>query len=83
VNPGSAQHVQDFRDQDGVCSTEPAVSLEQTWRGVKQEREQQAFRLGQVEGVFQDAPGGARVPELVTCDRFEQPSLNFPEMGVR
>ena len=74
---------QDLGDQGGVSGARPAVAIEQPRRGVKQEREKQPFRLGEIEGALQSAPGGARVTERVAGDRFEQPSLNLPEMGVQ
>ena len=59
------------------------MTLEQSRRGVEQEREQQAFRLGEIEGALEGAPGGGPVAERVAGDRLEQERLNYPEMGVR
>ena len=60
----------------------PAVALEQPRRGVKQEREQQALGLGEIEGALEGTPDSARVPERVAGDRLKQPSLNYPETSV-
>jgi len=57
-----------------VSGTLPAVALEQAGRGVEQEREEQAFWLGEIEGVLKGAPGGARVAEHVAGDRLKQPT---------
>ena len=47
------------------------VALEQAGRGVDQEREQQAFGFGEIQGALQGAPGGAGGTGLGAGDRFE------------
>jgi hypothetical protein len=66
-----------------VCGPEPTVAFEQFRRAIDQEREQQAFRLGQIEGALEGTPGGARVAERVAGDRVEQESLNLPKVRAR
>jgi len=46
------------------------VALEQPGHGVEQEREEQASWLGEIEGVLEGVPGGARVAEHVAGDRL-------------
>ncbi len=66
------QRVKDLGDLGGVGGAQPAVCVEQPRRGVFQEREQQAFRLGEIEGALQGAPRGARIAERVAADRLER-----------
>jgi len=60
----------------------PAVPFEQPRRRVEQEREEQVFWLGEIQGALEGAPGGTLLAERVTGDRFEQERLNPPVLGV-
>jgi len=50
----------------------PGVALEQLRSGMKQEPEERAVGLGEVERAFQGPPSGRPVAERVPGDRLQQ-----------
>jgi hypothetical protein len=57
----------------------PGVALEQSRCRVGEEGQEYVVGLGDIEGPFQGAPGGSRVPERVPCDRLQQERLHQQE----
>jgi hypothetical protein len=45
------------------------MTIQQAWRGIQREYQQDAVGLGQVERAFQGTPGGGRVAECLPGDR--------------
>jgi hypothetical protein len=73
--------VEDLPDQGGVPGPLLGVALEQSRRGVEQERDERAVGFGGIEGVLEGAPGGVRVAECVAGDRLQQECLHHPQRG--
>jgi hypothetical protein len=62
-----------------VSGAVPGVALEQSRRGVQEEREEHGVGLGDIERALEGAAGGGRVAEGVACDGLQQLSLNPPD----
>jgi len=61
-----------------VCGAAPGVAPEQLRGGVKDECEDRAVGLDEIECLLQGAPGGHRVTECVAGDRLQQERLTRP-----
>jgi hypothetical protein len=56
----------------------PGMALQQTRRGVQQERQERTVGLGHVQRAFHSTADGALVAEGIPGDRFQQDSLSQP-----
>jgi hypothetical protein len=56
---------EDLRDHGRVPAAVPGVALQQSRRGVEEQREQHMVGLGEIEGALDRAPGGRYVAERV------------------
>jgi hypothetical protein len=59
----------------------PWMALEQPRRGVMQERQEHAVRLGEVERGFERARGSTPVADGLAYDRLQQEVLDCPDGG--
>jgi hypothetical protein len=61
-----------------VGGTVPGVALEQAWRRVQQEGQQQTVRLGQVQRALQSTVGGTGVAERIPGNRLQHVRQRAP-----
>ena len=73
---GSGQHVQDRGQQSRVGGAVPALALEQLADGSQRERQDDAFRLGELERPLDRGLGGTPVAEPLAGRGVEQRRLD-------